>query len=54
MLLDNVCDQLLPVAAARSVTDVRVGLGYTAVQLDDGRAALRILSVMLPAVGAAR
>jgi hypothetical protein len=40
MLLDDVCDQLLPLAAARSVTDVRVGLGYTAVQLDDGRCGL--------------
>jgi len=40
MLLDDVCDQLLPVAAARSVTDVRVGLGYTGVQLDDGRCGL--------------
>ncbi len=36
MLLDEVCDFLLPAAAARTVADVRVGLGYTAVQLDDG------------------
>ncbi len=40
MLLDELCDQLLPLAAARSVTDVRVGLGYTGVQLDDGRCGL--------------
>ena len=30
----------LPAAASRSVADVRVGLGYTAVQLDDGRCGL--------------
>ncbi len=40
MLLDDVCDQLLPVASIRSVTDVRIGLGYTAVQLDNGRCGL--------------
>ena len=40
MLIDEVCDFLLPGAATRSVADVRVGLGYTAVQLDDGRCGL--------------
>ncbi len=40
MLIDEVCDFLLPAAAGRSVADVRVGLGYTAVQLDDGRCGL--------------
>ena len=40
MLSDEVCEFLLPVAATRSVADVRVGLGYTAVQLDDGRCGL--------------
>ena len=40
MLLDEACDFLLPAAAARAVADVRVGLGYTAVQLDDGRCGL--------------
>jgi uncharacterized protein (DUF4213/DUF364 family) len=40
MLLDEVCDQLLPVAAGHSIADVRVGLGYTGVQLDDGRCGL--------------
>lgn len=36
MLLDQVCDFLLPAAVGHSVADVRLGLGYTAVQLDDG------------------
>jgi len=40
MLIDEVCDFLLPAAATRSVADIRVGLGYTAVQLDDGRCGL--------------
>jgi uncharacterized protein len=40
MLLDQLCDSLLPAAAAYSVADVRLGLGYTAVQLDDGRCGL--------------
>ncbi len=40
MLLDEVCDQLLPVAADHSVADVRIGLGYTGVQLDDGSCGL--------------
>ena len=36
MLIERVCDFLLRAADGRSVFDVRVGLGYTAVQLDDG------------------
>jgi uncharacterized protein (DUF4213/DUF364 family) len=36
MLIDEVCDLLLPAAAGRRVAEVRIGLGYTAVQLDDG------------------
>ena len=40
MVIDEVCDFLLPAAATRSVSDVRVGLGYTAVQLDDGHCGL--------------
>jgi uncharacterized protein (DUF4213/DUF364 family) len=40
MLIDEVCDLLSPAAAGRSVADVRVGLGYTAVQLDDGHCGL--------------
>ena len=40
MLLDEVCDFLLPVASARSIAEVRLGLGYAAVQLDDGRCGL--------------
>ena len=40
MLLDEVCELLLPVAAGCAVTDVRIGLGYTAVQLDDGNCGL--------------
>ncbi len=40
MLIDRVCDLLLPAAARRSIADVRLGLGYTAVRLDDGRCGL--------------
>jgi uncharacterized protein (DUF4213/DUF364 family) len=40
MLMGEICDLLLPAAAIRTVADVRVGLGYTAVQLDDGRCGL--------------
>ena len=40
MLLDEVCDQLLPLAEAPCVADVRIGLGYTGVLLDDGRCGL--------------
>jgi uncharacterized protein (DUF4213/DUF364 family) len=40
MLLDEVCDLVLPTAAGRTVADVRIGLGYTAVQLDDGSCGL--------------
>jgi len=40
MLIDEVRDFLSPAAAMHSVADVRVGLAYTAVQLDDGRCGL--------------
>ena len=40
MLLDEVCELLLPTAAGCAVADVRVGLGYTAVQLDNGSCGL--------------
>jgi len=40
MLIDEVCDLLLPAAAGRRVAEVRIGLGYTAVQLDNGRCGL--------------
>jgi hypothetical protein len=35
MLLDEICDLLLPAAADATVADVRIGLGYTAVQLEE-------------------
>lgn len=40
MLLDEICDVLSPVAAGRCVVDVRIGLGYTAVMLDNGHCGL--------------
>jgi uncharacterized protein (DUF4213/DUF364 family) len=40
MLIDELCDRLLPMAGCRLAADVRIGLGYTAVQLDDGRCGL--------------
>lgn len=40
MLIDEICELLLPRATDRSVMDVRIGLGYTAVQLDDRRCGL--------------
>jgi hypothetical protein len=40
MLIDQVCDFLLPAADTHSVAEVRLGLGYTAVELDDGRCGL--------------
>lgn len=40
MLIDHVCDFLIPAAAAAAVTEVRLGLGYTAVQLDHQRCGL--------------
>jgi uncharacterized protein len=40
MLMDAICDSLLPAAGARFIADVRLGLGYTAVQLDGGRCGL--------------
>jgi hypothetical protein len=40
MLIDEICEALLPSAAGRVVADIRIGLGYTAVQLDDGSCGL--------------
>jgi hypothetical protein len=40
MLIDDVCDAQLSEAAGRSVADVRIGLGYTGVALDNGRCGL--------------
>jgi uncharacterized protein (DUF4213/DUF364 family) len=40
MILDEICDLLLPSAAGRLAADIRIGLGYTAVLLDDGRCGL--------------
>jgi hypothetical protein len=40
MVIDDICNLLLSRAANHTVADVRVGLGYTAVQLDDGRCGL--------------
>jgi hypothetical protein len=40
MLIDEIRACLLPRAAGRTAADVRIGLGYTAVQLDDGRCGL--------------
>ena len=40
MLAEELCKEALPLAAGLSVADVRVGLGYTAVALDDGRCGL--------------
>lgn len=40
MLLDEVCELLLTAAAGYAVADVRVGLGYTAIQLNDGNCGL--------------
>ena len=40
MLMDEICDRLLTSAASHRVAEVRIGLGYTAVQLDNGRCGL--------------
>ena len=40
MLADEIVDQVLPSAAGQAVTDIRIGLGYTAVLLADGRCGL--------------
>jgi hypothetical protein len=40
MLLDEICDLLLPSAAGAAVADVRIGLGYTAVLLEEGKCGL--------------
>lgn len=40
MLIDDLCDRLLPVAVSHHAVDVRIGLGYTGVQLENGRCGL--------------
>jgi uncharacterized protein (DUF4213/DUF364 family) len=40
MLVDEICGQVLTIAAEHRATDIRVGLGYTAVALEDGRCGL--------------
>jgi uncharacterized protein len=40
MLADEICKQGLTIAAEHYATDIRVGLGYTAVALEDGRCGL--------------
>lgn len=40
MLIDELCDRLLAAECARRIADVRIGLGYTGVLLDDGRCGL--------------
>ncbi len=40
MLIDELCDRLLAAEYVRRVADVRIGLGYTGVLLDDGRCGL--------------
>ncbi|MDQ2078944.1 DUF364 domain-containing protein [Xanthobacteraceae bacterium Astr-EGSB] len=39
-LIDVLCDRLLPLAGDHRVADLRIGLGYTGVLLDDGRCGL--------------
>jgi uncharacterized protein len=40
MLLNEICESFLPQAAGHSAADVRIGLGYTAVLLENGRCGL--------------
>ena len=40
MLIDELCNEVLPLAAGHTVADVRIGLGYTGVLLDDSRCGL--------------
>jgi uncharacterized protein (DUF4213/DUF364 family) len=40
MLTDELYEQVLPTAAGHRAADVRIGLGYTAVVLEDGRCGL--------------
>jgi uncharacterized protein len=40
MISDEILEQLHGIAVGRYVTDVRIGLGYTAVRVDDGRCGL--------------
>ena len=40
MLIDEIVDQMLPLAAGHTATDIRIGLGYTGVLLADGNCGL--------------
>ncbi len=40
MLVDEICKQVLSITAGHSIQDIRVGLGYTAVVLENGRCGL--------------
>lgn len=40
MLIDEIVDQMLPSAVGHAATDIRIGLGYTAVLLADGNCGL--------------
>jgi hypothetical protein len=40
MLTDEICSEVLRIGADQRVTDIRVGLGYTAAALEDGRCGL--------------
>ncbi len=40
MLADEIVDQMLPLADGHTATDIRIGLGYTAVLLGDGKCGL--------------
>ncbi len=40
MLADEICAQVLSIADQQCITDVRIGLGYTAVALENGRCGL--------------
>ena len=40
MLINEICDSLLPQGAGHRAIDVRIGLGYTAVLLENGRCGL--------------
>jgi uncharacterized protein (DUF4213/DUF364 family) len=37
MLIDEISDRIVPRAGSHRVSDLRIGLGYVAAQLDDGR-----------------
>lgn len=54
MLLDEICERLLPAAATRDAADVRIGLDHTAVALDHGGCGLGPSTPILPEVFGAR